>query len=136
MRKLILILTLIFSAQQIFSCTCIGNSSISDDIKSSKLIFKGKIIKKEVITIYDSDPLSIRRFYDDLNNKKEFKSYEDYKESIWGIKLLEYTVQKKKMFKGRNKSEFIKIRSGFGNGDCGYEFQMNKTYLIFANKAE
>lgn len=136
MRKLILILILILSVQQIFACACIGEATIKDDIKNSRLIFKGKILKKEIITVFNTDTIYVRGLYNDLKNKKKYKSYQDYKELVWGTKLLEFTVEKVELYKGKSKSESIKIRTGLGGGDCGYEFQIDETYLIFANNAE
>ncbi len=45
-----------------------------------------------------------------------------------------YTFTKtiEKIFKGRKSLDTIKVWTGFGDGDCGYEFMIGKKYLIFA----
>ena len=135
MKKLIIPI-LILSFQHSFACTCIGETTVEDDIKSSKLIFKGKVLKKEIITTYNTDTLLVKSFYKDLKNKEDYNSYEDYKEKIWGIQTLEFTIEKVEIYRGRSKFKSIKIRTGFGGGDCGFNFDIGKTYLIFANNAE
>lgn len=129
-------LIIMLNIQQIMACTCIGETSIADDIKNSKMIFKGMVIQKDTLTIYNSDTILIQNYYNDLGDKKQYKSYKDYKELVWGTKILEYTIKNIEVYKGRNKFDFIKIRTGFGGGDCGYEFAINETYLIFANNAK
>jgi hypothetical protein len=138
MRKLILILILLLTAQKIFSCTCINENSLKQDIKKADLIFKGKVIKVDVITIYNvyGDSIYARNAYENIENKTKYKSYDDFKEKNYGTKQLEITIESLKPYKGKITSEFIKIRTGLGCGDCGYKFELGKVYLVFANNSQ
>jgi hypothetical protein len=35
-------------------------------------------------------------------------------------------------YKGAKRIDTIKVRTGFGNGDCGFEFHLGQKYLIYA----
>lgn len=43
-----------------------------------------------------------------------------------------YTIKVAYYYKGKNLQKIFKVRSGVGGGDCGYAFDVGKTYLIFA----
>lgn len=108
MRKKIII-----AALQVFlcyvplnACTCIGERSITYDFNTSSKVFCGQIISKKLIVYNVDSTFSIR--------KNEFK-----------VKILI-------KYKGRFRKKYLKILTGLGGGDCGYDFILNKKYIIYA----
>lgn len=53
-----------------------------------------------------------------------------------GGRFFGYTIffQTTKSWKGMNKT-IIPISTGRGGGDCGYEFEVNKEYIVYASHA-
>lgn len=45
------------------------------------------------------------------------------------------TVEVSETFKGSAAST-VRIRTGFGGGDCGYDFSVDETYLMYASRSE
>lgn len=114
-----------------YACTCIGKSTIENEFNNSELVIIGEVIAVQKIKIWSDTSNAIWRY----NPSKDTVSLNDYKfnESYYGIHLLEFKVVVQKSFKGSNIFDTVKIRTGFGEGDCGYPFQLGKKYLIFGN---
>ncbi|MEL1255346.1 hypothetical protein AAEO57_16265 [Flavobacterium sp. DGU38] len=52
------------------------------------------------------------------------------------LKKVIYTVLVTEKLKGDIKTDTIKIYTGLGNGDCGVEFEIGKSYIIYSNYEE
>ena len=85
-----------------------GKSTVEKPAINSVLIVIGKIIAKEEVHDYRS-------------HSSKFKHT-----------ILVYTVDVVETFKGKVKRNKIKIYTGHGHGDCGYNFQIGKEYIIYA----
>jgi hypothetical protein len=110
MKRYILLLLFSLSLFNSYSCCCAFWGSVENDIKVSKLIIKGKVIKKRKIVL-----------------SRKFFGNELYK--IHGFLN---TIEIDKTYKGK-KREYIKIISGKGGGDCGFRFKKGKSYIIFSS---
>lgn len=79
------------------------------EIKKSDLIFSGKVIAKKILST------SIEGINDKFQSKEA-----------------EYTILIEHLYKGTVKQETVKIITGLGNGDCGFIFNINDNYIIYA----
>ena len=85
-------------------CYCIDSAIISDSFKNSSLIFNGLIL-----SVRDESPKPERSYY------------------------RIYTVQIEKIYKGHYQRKTIEILTGYGDGDCGIEFNIGEKYIIYAS---
>jgi hypothetical protein len=94
------------SQLQILACGCLGESSHKMEIKKSDIIFSGKVLDKKDFFVVDS---------------------------FTGIKInmVRYYAIVNRVFKGRLKQSQIEVVTGVGNGDCGFNFEVNKSYIIY-----
>jgi hypothetical protein len=111
--KLILGLVLMLTFSNSLACSCIGVMSVKKAIRKSDKVFIGKIISKEKIAIkrkLDGIETNIIHYY--------------FKVTL----IIEYS------FKGKIESNIIEVITGTGGGDCGYGFEIDKKYVVYANK--
>jgi hypothetical protein len=113
------------------ACTCIRESNVKSAFKSTDLVFTGKVISVQEIIEW-SDTSYAYLFY-----KKDsiLDNYDKYKLRFFGDnKKLVYTIEITKNYKGKIKTSTIDIRTGFGHGggDCGFNFDIGKEYLVYA----
>ena len=105
---------LFFCSPSIFlACSCIGKSNIKIEIAKSNIILSGKILSKRIFSIKIEDV--VEEFYP---------------------KKIEYAVLVTKIYKGSLLKDTLRIMTGLGNGDCGYNFLLNRTYIIYGVYAE
>ena len=90
-------------------CTCVGEETAKQALKSSDLVVTGKIISKN--EIIGSDTMLF---------------------PVSGIHEYDYTVIVNKKYKGLIKSDTVIVRTGLGHGDCGFVFTIGGEYLIYA----
>ena len=84
---------------------------MKEAIKKTDVIMKGKIISKDSFSKDDHNITGLRMSY------------------------VKYTVVVSEIIKGKMKSKKIIIATAPGGaGDCGYLFEVGKTYMIFAGK--
>jgi hypothetical protein len=111
-----------------FACTCIGKDKQTTETELAfiDIAVKGKIINVANFEYYDTIEYSLNGVkFDAKQNGYLVRKY----------KLFTLVIDKK--FKSaKNMSDTIKIVSGFGNGDCGYEFEIGKDYIVYAEAWE
>jgi hypothetical protein len=112
-----------------FSCTCIGDSSISKEFEKSNIVITGKVLAYKNVKIW-SDTSYAKYAYTNSNSQLTYDEFK-FQSPLFGIILREYTVLIDTVFKG-DISDTIQIRTGFGGGDCGYQFTVGESYLIYA----
>ena len=123
----LIIILLILSAKS-YCCTCVGTSTLKEEIKYSKLIFVGKLIEKKTVIWSDSLYLKRKSF---KGNKRSYNKVQNYYSNFNLIKI-QYTFEVKYKFKGKIKKNKITLISGIGGSDCGFIFDINKDYIVFA----
>lgn len=107
MKALITFLFIIVSFP-IIACSCIGKATVKQEFKESVLVISGEVVSgKEVI-----------RYQDSLVTWFE----------------MEYKIKVINRFKGKIKSDTVTIRTGLGDGDCGYNFQVGLKYLVYGEE--
>ena len=104
MRFLLAVLFLIFSQTDGLTCSCIW-TSIEKDYQRSEAVFSAEVLK--------------------LNRVM------DKKQKDYGVIVELKVIQR---FKGmESQADTLKIKTGYGGGDCGFRFEEGKQYLIFAS---
>jgi hypothetical protein len=115
MNKLIIGLILIVVNQPFNTkaCSCIGENTVEKEVHKSDVVFTGKVLSKNVFTVNDNNlPTGLI------------------------VKKAEYTILVTKLYKGVLVSDTIKIITGVGSGDCGYEFLIGFEYIIYSVYSE
>jgi hypothetical protein len=104
------ILIFLLSRYETKACTCIGESNVKSEIKSTDAVFVGTITKSEEIRIYDT--LSLNK-------------------TIYRVEM-KYTMVVETVYKGRQMSDTAFIFTGIGGGDCGFNFNIGQKYIVYA----
>ena len=112
-KTVLLILFFIFSITKTFSCSCIEtNESLSKKVKrafsQSDLIISGKVV--EILIV----------------NKAKMKFSAD--PIIYKFEII-------KVIKGKITKKIIEIASETMEMSCGYNFELGKSYLVYARKS-
>lgn len=99
------------------ACTCIGTSTLRNDLKSSNFVFTGKVVASEIVSLLPEVWLN---------------------DSLWEFQKIFYTKMKytfevSAVYKGNITTDTLIVYSGFGGGDCGYEFLLGYDYIVYAN---
>jgi len=121
MFHILYLLSTLFPVQAKVTCTCVPiYDSIGNEIKINyDLVFKGSVEK--IDTVFYVDEGSLRANYSTRDSGTYFA----------GLMVL---LNVNNIFKGDKSSKKIRIITGIGGGDCGYNFKAGKTYLVYANK--
>lgn len=130
--KIILGLVFLIHSESAWSCSCMETSNIKTSIKEADYIVTGKILDSQVVQIW-SDTSYAKSQYEAAQKKDALTNYEVWKNNNinFNIQLIDYTLLIETVYKGKVKSDTITIRTGFGNGDCGFEFKIGASYLIY-----
>ncbi|SHJ21291.1 hypothetical protein [Flavobacterium terrae] len=116
MKKYLLIVMLFITSFS-FACSCIGKSKIKTSLKSADAVFVGTIISSKKVKIkMDSSNVGI----DSLNF----------------LSMMEYKISITQRIKGKTLNDTIKVYSGFGNGDCGFRFNIGQKYIVYSHFEE
>ncbi|MFT3912084.1 MAG: hypothetical protein QM737_21845 [Ferruginibacter sp.] len=110
MIKVIFFIWTAFISDKELNCSCFP-ISVEDDVKKSHIIFTGKILKLDTLRITD----------------------EYIPKGAFRIHYLA-TIQASRVFKGNNLQDTVYIITGNGEADCGFPFERNKDYLVYANE--
>lgn len=107
-----------------FACTCIGKDKQTTE---TELNFADIVVTGKIITVTNFD-------YYDTTAYSEAAPKFDTKQSgylIHQYKVFSLVIDTK--FKGTKiTSDTIQIVTGYGGGDCGYQFEVGKDYIVFA----
>lgn len=96
-----------------FSCSCIGKSTLKEDIVKADVIFSGRILSENIFSIIDSSL-----------------------PSGFTMRKKDYLVEVIKFYKRHEFRDTLHVITNLGHGDCGYPFQINKKYIIYAEYSE
>lgn len=116
MKKYLLI-AILFSTTFSFACSCIGKSKIKTSLKSADAVFVGTVISSKKVKIkMDSSNVEI--------------------DSLHFLSIMEYQISITQRIKGKVLNDTIKIYSGFGEGDCGFQFNIGQKYIVYSHYEE
>jgi hypothetical protein len=112
MNNKVFIIILVFSCAKCLACSCIGYNSTKKEFYQTDVIFSGKAISKKLITVN----------YSNISNLPV-----NYKKNMYEVTFISL-----KVYKGVNVTDTIRLITGFGHGDCGFEFELNKIYIVYS----
>jgi len=113
-------------ATSAFACTCIGKDkqTTESELNFSDIAVKGKVIA--VSGFY---------YYDTVGSSMPGRNFDEKKEGYLIRKYRVFNVVVDKKYKSpKNMSDTIQIVTGYGGGDCGYEFEVGKDYIIYGEQ--
>lgn len=96
-----------FSAIPSYACSCVELDSVKEALEDSSAVFSGKVVESV-----------------DANKNKSIQSSAD------PIKVL---FEVEESWKGLNQTH-ITVYTARSSVSCGYEFDLNKEYLVYANE--
>jgi len=121
-RVFLIFLLMVVASTEVFSCTCIGSYQAETMRGVAEWytkqpgvasIFEGKVIKQELHKGSVGAPASAMS----MTDSGQFRQ-------------VEFAITR--VFRG-NKHDQVSVLTGFGGGDCGYNFQTGQTYLVYAS---
>jgi hypothetical protein len=108
-----------------FACTCWGDSTVKKAVKNSDFVFTGKVISAERVSLLPKDYI-----VSSLLSEEENKSIVKFKEILYA--RMKYVFEISAIYKGKVTVNTLVVYSGFGDGDCGYEFRIGHDYIVYA----
>jgi hypothetical protein len=108
-----------------FACKCSGLSSVKAGMQSSAAVFTGRVLKVEYTGLSDSinpDSLEVARAIPHGGTKNFLDT----------PMLLKATILVTNEFKGVKKNDTIVVYTGIRGATCGFKFEQNKEYAIYA----
>lgn len=130
MLRLLFLAIGLFASFYSSACGCVGQETASEAFKSSELVVTARIIGVQKIKIW-SDTSWVKWNYNPAVDTMTFEQYK-FEEENYGIHELEYAFVVESSFKGAKAGDTLRVRTGFGHGDCGFPFTVGKQYLIYA----
>lgn len=100
----------------VFACSCIGEESVKTAFGKYDVIFTGKVLNIENMSVQDNKDLV-------PDNRKS---------RVFTFHFQKVTLEVMELYKGKIKKEIVEITTGEGGGDCGFPFQLGQTYLIYS----
>ncbi len=124
--KFILTFLLLVLCEQGYACKCHGTGTIRESMNSADGVIHGKVVKKELVsfaeTLKADKANSIR---DKIKNEKRGTQSFDFKQ------IIKVDIQVIEIFKGKITSDTVTIFTSDGGPSCGFDFELNKEYIIY-----
>ena len=123
MRKIVIILTFLLLTSTIgqsFACSCIGQSTVQEEVKHADAVVVGTILKKQIIAL--ANPELLELFPNDTAIQNE---------PMNKINIARYDFLVEAVYKGEITKDTLAIYTGIGNGDCGIRFETGKKYIVY-----
>lgn len=122
-----ILLVIIMTNASAYACKCVDVDSVQQAFRKTTRVFHGKIISKTLVpfseTVKTEKADSIRMLLKDDKQKRDLFDL-NY------IYKIEFQVLEG--FKGTDTGEKVIIYTAMHSVSCGYAFQLNKTYIIYA----
>lgn len=127
--RIILCVILIGIAEHVLACKCASDPGPAiEEFKSYGLVIYGKVISKKLVapskTIKENKVSEVRaRLKDDKQKLAFFDT--DY--------IFEVKIKIIEKFKGGDLGDTVTIYTAMKSASCGYAFEMDKTYIVYAS---
>lgn len=105
---------------QVFACKCL-EVSVEDNVASSDIVFKGKILSKVKTTNFDSLNVVID------------KSDENFREQQMLFPVTAVSIKTDTIYKGCG-SDTITIITPPSSASCGVRFEVGEEYIVYATR--
>ncbi len=117
---------LILTSYSASACECFIIKSIEKEYNDADYVASGKVVQIDYVQILQE--LNGKSKVSTSKSKEEFNIFK-------GLVLAKITLKVDEVFKGnKRKKEVIIYTGSSGGGDCGFYFELNKQYLIYAFK--
>jgi hypothetical protein len=98
---------------QAFACSCIGLESAKLAKRHADLVIHARVVGEKFISI----PYKIEGMARETH-----------------IRMAQFDLEVIKTYKGRAGRQILTITTGFGGGDCGFLFELDKEYIVYASQ--
>lgn len=114
-----------FSATSTFACKCTAQESVKASVEGSAAIFTGLVLKIEYFGLAETlNPDSVA-----TARKLHRESPKNFLETPMVLKA---TMVVTNEFKGVEKKDTIVVYTGIRGATCGFKFEANKEYTVYA----
>lgn len=117
--------------QKAYACSCpesLTPLTMQQEFEKHDAVFTGTVIRK--INNHNLLFSAIEDVFDNLGYSTNFIHRWKYG-LFWGYSVF---INVTESWKGVSQS-VVQVDTGYGHGDCGYEFDINQQYIIYANYA-
>jgi hypothetical protein len=123
--RLLLLISLTFSVLTASACKCEGVNTVAQNYKQAAVVFTGTVLKIEYVGIAETlNPDSVTVARTTLKDSP--------KNSLDVPMVLKATMVVTKEFKGITKNDTIVVYTGIRGASCGFKFEVNKEYTVYA----
>lgn len=109
-NSIYIIIALLLTTLNSFGCSCFGTETVKQAFRESDVVIYGEVVSKG------------------KHNLSKELHYGDTIEWFTNEVTIKVTTNLKS-----GGAEFVTIYTGMGDGDCGFNFQIGKSYLVYAN---
>ena len=108
-----------------FACHCTGQGTVKSGVESSTAVFTGLVLKIEYFGLSETinpDSLAVARSL----------PHEGVKNFLETPTVTKATILVTNNFKGVTKNDTIVVYTGIRGATCGFKFEPNKEYTVYA----
>lgn len=114
--------------QQVWACSCTHSRlPLAEEFQAVDVIIKATVLRQEMIISPLTNPYFRKRLA-----AKGLQMEVDSSLTGEDMAFARYTVKVKRCYKGQFESTIASVITGLDEGACGVEFEIGKTYLIYA----
>ena len=125
--KLLLTIFLLGLTCDTFACKCSGPRTVIESFNSADVVFTGKVIKIR-LTSFAETLRTEKANWLRQKIKKENRETQDFDDTL----IYKVDLQIVESFKGEVKSDTITIFTTIGGQSCGFDFILNKVFIVYA----
>ena len=124
----LVVAVVLFTASEAAACSCARPKSAQESLLQYDVVFVGRVksVRRTWPLVLTIGKSVVGQFSEWLGGSGYDPTDAD------GVRV---TVELSETFKGDASSK-VTIRTGFGGGDCGYDFSVDDTYLVYASRSE
>ena len=120
-----LFISLFFHPQSALACSCVPPEMPNIEYKEHVAVFSGKVVYISYVESFLADLVYITMYSAGFNTNNYGRS------PFYDLRVI---LEVTKSWKGIDASSVL-IRTGRGGGDCGYDFDIGKDYLVYVNRS-
>lgn len=124
--RTLLLAVLLFSFSYSFGCKCAGQSSVKVAYDGSAIVVTGMVLKVEYFGLVET------MVPDSIKTARSLPQGENSNNYLDTPMVLKATIVVTMPFKGLKKNDTIVVYTGIRGATCGFKFEKNKEYTIYA----
>jgi hypothetical protein len=126
--KLFLVILIFGFAGKVYACKCGGPGTVQESFKGTELIVYGKVIRKDTVRL--SETIKEELVSEIREGLKEDKQLLQLFDMTY---VLQLELEIKEKYKGLNHRRTIIIYTPLLSASCGFRFQMDDHYIVYAS---